>query len=150
MKKKIISILLAVSLMAGNMGDLTGMHVQAAQGYTYTPVTELHMAYESGNHPATGDSRIALMDQSMSMAASDGAFLTTYKDYDSQRAYLEQNHYLLNPYFTLQPTGGSTFNYQGEQILGSSVKGTKKGTYAAGYLAGNGMTGMVKIGRAHV
>lgn len=45
MKKKIISILLAVSLMAGNMGDLTGMHVQAAQGYTYTPVTELHMAY---------------------------------------------------------------------------------------------------------
>lgn len=95
--------------------------------------------------------QIALMDQSMSMAASDGTFLTTYKDYDSQRAYLEQNHYLLNSYFTLEPDGGgSTFRYQGDQILGGSVKGTKKGTYAAGYAAGNGMTGMVREGsRVH-
>ncbi len=151
MKKKIISILLVASLMAGNMGDLSGMQVKAAPAYTYEPVTGLYMAYESGNHPATGDSQIALMDQSMSMAASDGTFLTTYKDYDSQRAYLEQNHYLLNSYFTLEPDGGgSTFRYQGDQILGSSVKGTKKGTYAAGYAAGNGMTGMVREGsRVH-
>lgn len=151
MKKKIISILLVASLMAGNMGDLSGMQVKAAPAYTYEPVTGLYMAYESGNHPATGDSQIALMDQSMSMAASDGTFLTTYKDYDSQRAYLEQNHYLLNSYFTLESDGGgSTFRYQGDQILGSSVKGTKKGTYAAGYAAGNGMTGMVREGsRVH-
>lgn len=151
MKKKIISILLVASLMVGNMGDLSGMQVKAAPAYTYEPVTGLYMAYESGNHPATGDSQIALMDQSMSMAASDGTFLTTYKDYDSQRAYLEQNHYLLNSYFTLEPDGGgSTFRYQGDQILGSSVKGTKKGTYAAGYAAGNGMTGMVREGsRVH-
>ena len=88
------------------MGDLSGMQVKAAPAYTYEPVTGLYMAYESGNHPATGDSQIALMDQSMSMAASDGTFLTTYKDYDSQRAYLEQNHYLLNSYFTLEPDGG--------------------------------------------
>ena len=147
MKKKIISILLVASLMAGNMGDLSGMQVKAAPAYTYEPVTGLYMAYESGNHPATGDSQIALMDQSMTMAASDGTFLTTYKDYDSQRAYLEQNHYLLNSYFTLEPDGGgATFRYQGDQILGSSVKGTKKGTYAAGYAAGNGMTGMVREG----
>lgn len=151
MKKKIISILLVASLMAGNMGDLSGMQVKAAPAYTYEPVTGLYMAYESGNHPATGDSQIALMDQSMTMAASDGTFLTTYKDYDSQRAYLEQNHYLLNSYFTLEPDGGgATFRYQGDQILGSSVKGTKKGTYAAGYAAGNGMTGMVREGsRVH-
>lgn len=151
MKKKIISILLVASLMVGNMGDLSGMQVKAAPAYTYEPVTGLYMAYESGNHPATGDSQIALMDQSMSMAASDGTFLTTYKDYDSQRAYLEQNHYLLNSYFTLEPDGGgSTFRYQGDQILGGSVKGTKKGTYAAGYAAGNGMTGMVREGsRVH-
>ena len=151
MKKKIISILLVASLMAGNMGDLSGMQVKAAPAYTYEPVTGLYMAYESGNHPATGDSQIALMDQSMSMAASDGTFLTTYKDYDSQRAYLERNHYLLNSYFTLESDGGgSTFRYQGDQILGSSVKGTKKGTYAAGYAAGNGMTGMVREGsRVH-
>lgn len=151
MKKKIISILLVASLMAGNMGDLSGMQVKAAPAYTYEPVTGLYMAYESGNHPATGDSQIALMDQPMSMAASDGTFLTTYKDYDSQRAYLEQNHYLLNSYFTLESDGGgSTFRYQGDQILGSSVKGTKKGTYAAGYAAGNGMTGMVREGsRVH-
>lgn len=151
MKKKIISILLVASLMVGNMGDLSGMQVKAAPAYTYEPVTGLYMAYESGNHPVTGDSQIALMDQSMSMAASDGTFLTTYKDYDSQRAYLEQNHYLLNSYFTLEPDGGgATFRYQGDQILGSSVKGTKKGTYAAGYAAGNGMTGMVREGsRVH-
>ena len=34
MKKKIISILLVASLMAGNMGDLSGMQVKAAPAYT--------------------------------------------------------------------------------------------------------------------
>ena len=43
MKKKIISILLVASLMAGNMGDLSGMQVKAAPAYTYEPDFIWHM-----------------------------------------------------------------------------------------------------------
>lgn len=153
MKKKIISILLAGSLalgaLPGNMGNRIGAVAQAAEAeksYEYRPVKKLTLSYEAGNAPGTGTREIALLDQNVTLASPEGTFLTKYQDYDSQRAWLSQNGYLLNDFFTLEESGGSTINFQGEKKLGEKIKSTKSGTYSAGYQAGSGLTGLVGTG----
>ena len=153
MKKKIISILLAGSLvlgaLPGNIGSRLGAVAHAAEAeesFEYRPVKELTLSYEAGNAPKTGTRKIALLDQNMTLASPEGTFLTKYQDYDSQRAWLSRNGYLLNDFFTLEESGGSTINFQGEKKLGEKIKSTKSGTYSAGYQAGSGLTGLVGTG----
>lgn len=118
MKKKIISILLAGSLvlgaLPGNIGSRLGAVAHAAEAeesFEYRPVKELTLSYEAGNAPKTGTRKIALLDQNMTLASPEGTFLTKYQDYDSQRAWLSRNGYLLNDFFTLEESGGSTINF---------------------------------------